>query len=79
MTEINRNTSALVIIAIFITYPFISAMFFNIIRIDNTTNFSIYNDNWNGVSEFKQRFEDRGGEISTIVGSSNVLNRLNTT
>ena len=79
MVEINRSTSALIILAIFISYPFVGASLFSFFLSRNTTNFSIYNTGWNGASEFKDRFENHpyGGEISTIVGSSNVLNRLN--
>ncbi len=80
MVEINKTTSAMIIIAIFITYPFLSAatigrLFFT----KNSTNFSIYNTGWNGASEFKDRFvnHQNQGQIATIVGSSNVLNRLN--
>ncbi len=69
----------MIILAIFITYPFISASLFGFFFTTNSTNFSIYNEGWNGASDFKQRFEDQGGQISTIVGSSNILNRLNTT
>jgi hypothetical protein len=79
MAEINKTTSALIILAIFISYPFVSASLFGFFFTRNTTNFSIYNSGWNGVSELKDRFVEQGAEISTIVGSSNVLNRLNST
>ena len=79
MVEINKSTSAMIILAIFISYPFVGASLFSFILSNNTTNFSIYNTGWNGASEFKDRFENYPGgtKISTIVGSSNVLNRLN--
>ncbi|MHA2239245.1 MAG: hypothetical protein ACXAB2_12865 [Candidatus Hodarchaeales archaeon] len=79
MVEINKTTSAMIIIAIFITYPFISASLFGFLFTRNSTNFSIYNEGWNGASEFKDRFVNHAnqGQIATIIGSSNVLNRLN--
>ena len=82
MVEINRTTSALILLAIFISYPLVSAFFLGLLPrslTQSTTNFSIYNEGWNGVSEFKEMFNESGGQISTIVGSSNILNRLNTT
>ncbi|MFX0122960.1 MAG: hypothetical protein ACFFAE_04925 [Candidatus Hodarchaeota archaeon] len=82
MVEINRTTSAMVLLAIFISYPFVSAFILGLFPRSltrSTTNFSIYNEGWNGASEFKEMFNESGGEISTIVGSSNILNRLNTT
>ncbi len=79
MAEINRTTSALIILAIFISYPFVSASMLGFLFTRNTTNFSIYNTGWNGASTFKDLFEEEGAEIATIVGSSNVLNRLNET
>ena len=79
MVEINKSTSAMIILAIFISYPFVAASLFGFFFSNNTTNFSIYNNSWNGASEFKDRFKNHPneGQISTIVGSSNVLNRLN--
>ncbi|MFX1514681.1 MAG: hypothetical protein ACFFC6_00085 [Promethearchaeota archaeon] len=80
---VDRTTSALIILAIFISYPFAAAFLLGIVAVDrNTTNFSIYNEGWNGASAFKKMFEEygdegEGGQISTIVGSNNVLNRLN--
>ncbi len=79
MAEINRTTSALIILAIFISYPFASASMLGFLFTNNTTHFSIYNTSWNGASTFKDLFVEEGAEISTIVGSSNVLNRLNQT
>ncbi|MHA1976051.1 MAG: DUF4350 domain-containing protein [Candidatus Hodarchaeales archaeon] len=79
MAEINKTTSALVILAVFISYPFVSASMFGFLFTNNSTNFSIYNKGWNGASTFKDLFVEEGAEISTIVGSSNVLNRLNQT
>ena len=81
MVEINKTTSAMILIAIFITYPFISASLLGFFFARNSTNFSIYNTGWNGASEFKDRFvnHQNQGQISTIIGSSNVLNRLNST
>ncbi|MHA2293221.1 MAG: hypothetical protein ACXACK_13770, partial [Candidatus Hodarchaeales archaeon] len=48
---------------------------------NNTTDFSIYNKGWNGAEYFKGMFENHSNqaEIATIVGSNNVLNRLNST
>lgn len=79
MVEINRTTSAMIVLAIFISYPFVSAAIFGFLFRTNTTNFSIYNTGWNGASAFKELFENHSekAQISTIVGSSNVLNRLN--
>ncbi|UCG89697.1 MAG: DUF4350 domain-containing protein [Candidatus Heimdallarchaeota archaeon] len=79
MVEINRTTAALIILAIFISYPFVSASLFGFLFTTNTTNFSIYNTGWNGASTFKEMFENHSnqGRISTIVGSSNILNRIN--
>ena len=79
MAEINKTTSALIILAVFISYPFVSASMLGFLFTNNSTNFSIYNDGWNGASTFKDLFVEEGAEISTIVGSSNVLNRLNQT
>jgi hypothetical protein len=70
----------MIIIAILITYPFVSAFFWGILLPRaNSTNFSIYNEGWNGASTFMRKFENHPerGHISTIVGSSNILNRLN--
>ncbi|MHA2387561.1 MAG: DUF4350 domain-containing protein [Candidatus Hodarchaeales archaeon] len=77
MAEINKTTSAFIILAIFISYPFVSASILGFLFTNNSTNFSIYNEGWNGASTFKDLFVEEGAEISTIVGSSNVLNRLN--
>jgi len=79
MVEINRTTAAMIILAIFISYPFVSASLLGFLFTTNTTNFSIYNTGWNGASTFKEMFENHSnqGQISTIVGSSNILNRLN--
>lgn len=82
MVEINRTTSAMIILAVFISYPFISASLLGFLNVtNNTTNFSIYNTGWNGASEFMEMFENHSekAQISTIVGSSNILNRLNKT
>ena len=63
------------------SYPFLSAAVLGFIPggATNRTNFSIYNEGWNGASTFKDMFKDHAnqGQISTIVGSSNILNRLN--
>ena len=80
MAEINRTTAVMVILALFVSYPFLSASVLGLVGITtNSTNFSIYNERWNGASTFKDLFKehDNEGQISTIVGSSNVLNRLN--
>ncbi|MFX0014684.1 MAG: hypothetical protein ACFFB2_06040 [Promethearchaeota archaeon] len=84
MVEINRTTAALIILAIFISYPFAAAFVLGFLPrafSKNTTNFSIYNEEWNGASKFKEMFEEtsNNAQISTIVGSSNILNRLNNT
>lgn len=79
MAEINRTTTAIIILAIFITYPFLAASLLGFLFTTNRTNFSIYNEGWNGASTFKGMFQDHSnqGQISTIVGSSNILNRIN--
>lgn len=79
MVAINRNTSVLIVLAIFISYPFLAATFLGFIFSRNTTNFSIYNTGAFGASELMQKFKDHPneGQIATIVGSSNILNRLN--
>ncbi|MFX0209506.1 MAG: hypothetical protein ACFFDT_26210 [Candidatus Hodarchaeota archaeon] len=79
MVEINRTTAAMIILAVFISYPFVSASLLGFLFTTNTTNFSIYNTGWNGASAFKDMFKNHPeqGQISTIVGSSNILNRLN--
>ncbi|MFX0085791.1 MAG: hypothetical protein ACFFAU_08960 [Candidatus Hodarchaeota archaeon] len=80
MAEINRTTAVMIVLAIFISYPFLSAFVLGIFGSStNSTNFSIYNEGWNGASTFKNLFADHSneGQISTIVGSSNILNRLN--
>ncbi len=81
MAEINRNTAVIIIVAIFMSYPFLAAAVLGFIPggTINRTNFSIYNEGWNGASTFKDMFKDHAneGQISTIVGSSNILNRLN--
>ena len=81
MVEINRNSAVLIVLAIIVSYPFVTASLLGFIFNRSTTNFSIYNTGWNGVSVFKQKFMDHPnqGKISTIVGSSNILNRLNAT
>lgn len=81
MAEINRTTTVMIVLALFISYPFLSAAVLGFLPggTTNSTNFSIYNKGWNGASTFKDLFKDHDneGQISTIVGSSNVLNRLN--
>lgn len=79
MVEINRTTTALIVIALLISYPFVAATFLGFLFSRNSTNFSIYNTGWNGTSEFMEKFRNHPneGQISTIVGSSNILNRLN--
>ncbi len=63
------------------SYPFLAAAVLGFLPggATNRTNFSIYNEGWNGASTFKDMFKDHAneGQISTIVGSSNILNRLN--
>ncbi|MHA2037935.1 MAG: hypothetical protein ACW98X_15975 [Promethearchaeota archaeon] len=46
----------------------------------NTQNFSVYNSNWNGGSEFKQIIEDEGYDVMTVQSSLSATERLiNTT
>ena len=79
MVEINRTATAMIALALFVSYPFVSATFLGIFFTRNSTDFSIYNPGWNGASAFRDKFANHPneGQISTIVGSSNVLNRLN--
>ena len=59
MAEINRTTTAMIVLAIFISYPFLSASVLGLLgSTTNSTNFSIYNEGWNGASTFKDLFKD---------------------
>ncbi|MFX1455756.1 MAG: hypothetical protein ACFFDB_10320 [Promethearchaeota archaeon] len=42
----------------------------------NTQNFSVYNSNWNGGSDFKQLIESEGYEVMTIQSSLSATERL---
>ncbi|MHA1972394.1 MAG: hypothetical protein ACTSW1_05365 [Candidatus Hodarchaeales archaeon] len=79
MVEINRNSAVLIVLAIFISYPFVASSMLGFLFTNNTTDFSIYNTGWNGTNEFMKKFQNHPnkGRISTIVGSANILNRLN--
>lgn len=75
MVSINRTSSVIIVLGILITYPFVVSLIPFLSR--DVANFSSYNDGWNGASEFRSIFEEAGANVSTIVGSSNVLSRLN--
>ncbi len=74
---ITSGSLLLIVLAIIFTYPFVTALLIpnNIIK----TPFSIYNTDWNGASKFKEMWEEAGAVVKTIAGSTNTLNRLNTT
>ncbi len=77
MAKIGQVTSVLIIVFILLSLPFLLALVLpNEVA---STPFSIYNEDWNGLSELKKMFEDYGAQIKTIIGSTNALNRLNET
>ncbi len=44
---------------------------------ENDQNFSVYNDDWNGASDFKQTIENDGYDVMTIQSSLSATERLN--
>jgi len=62
-----------IIIFIFCFIPILSPL---IDRGENDQNFSIYNDNWNGASDFKLAIETAGYEVMAVQSSLSATERL---
>jgi len=62
-----------IIIFIFCFIPILSPL---IDRGENDQNFSIYNDNWNGASDFKLAIETAGYEVMVVQSSLSATERL---
>jgi len=84
MTSIGKGTALLLVLFLATIVPF--ALFSTPLGSIENTAFSIYNEGWDGLSEFKDIIEDRFHEdrdedgypdsIKTIVSSINAVNRL---
>ncbi len=76
MVNIPRGSFIFIILFIVLTLPFFLALLPQDL---NTTEFSIYNTDWNGLSEFKDLIGtvDSTAKVETLIGSANALNRLN--
>ncbi|MFX0092522.1 MAG: DUF4350 domain-containing protein [Candidatus Hodarchaeota archaeon] len=74
-----RTRGLIVVILLFLiaTGPFAIAVLTP--RTYSYTPFSIYNQSWEGASEFREIFEEAGINVETVISSTNALNRLNDT
>lgn len=74
--KFDRNAFMLSIVFIIFCLPIV----LSVTRIgqEETRQFSIYNTNWDGVSEFKTTLENEGYEFQPIVSTLNTLTRLDT-
>lgn len=78
---ISKEFSIALVLFLVLTWPFI-LITLPIPQSFNSTNFSIYNEGWGGLTDFREIVENEGGngvEVKTIIGSLNILNRLNAT
>lgn len=78
---ISKEFSIALVLFLVLTWPFI-LIALPIPQSFNSTNFSIYNKGWGGLSDFQDIIESEGGdgvEVKTIIGSLNILNRINST
>ena len=75
MVKITRSGMILLVIFLFVSVPFMLALFLPATY--GNTKFSIFNERWDGYSEFRKIAEDLDLEISTIISSTGVINRLN--
>lgn len=62
-----------IIIFIFAFIPLLSPI---VDRGENNQNFSVYNDNWNGASDFKRALELDGYTVKTVQSSLSATDRL---
>jgi hypothetical protein len=78
LVSIPRGSFIYILLFIVITLPFGLAL---IPQEINSSPFSIYNTNWDGLSEFKNLIEENeeNPNVKTLIGSTNALNRLNST
>ena len=78
MASIPRGSFIYVILFIVLTLPFFLAL---IPQEFNSSPFSIYNEGWDGLTEFKDLINENhpSTSVETIIGSTNALNRLNST
>ena len=76
MKSISRTALIYLTLFIVLSMPFFLAL---IPQNFNNTEFSIYNQNWDGLSEFRSLINNNYPQvqIKTLIGSANVLNRLN--
>ena len=84
MASIGKGTALLLVLFLATIVPF--ALFSTPLGSIENTSFSIYNEGWNGLSEFKDIIEEKFPEdndedgypdsIKTIVSSINAVNRL---
>ncbi|MFW9928303.1 MAG: hypothetical protein ACFFD1_02820, partial [Candidatus Thorarchaeota archaeon] len=77
MASIPKGSFIFVLLFIVLTLPFFLALLPQNV---NATPFSIYNTGWDGLSEFKSLINDVDStvHVETLIGSTNALNRLNT-
>lgn len=76
MVNITKGGMIIFVIFLVVSVPFMLALF--IPETYGTTKFSIFNKSWDGYSEFKDIAEDDLGlTVRTIVSSTSVINRLN--
>ena len=66
--------SLFLLIIVFVFIPLLSPI---VDRGENDQNFSIYNQSWNGASEFRQYLIDDGYEVGCIQSSLSATERLN--
>ncbi|MHA2231943.1 MAG: hypothetical protein ACXAB4_05605 [Candidatus Hodarchaeales archaeon] len=78
MVTITKGGMIVFVIFLLVSVPFMLALF--IPGTYGTTRFSIFNEGWDGYSEFRQiAEEDLDLDVRTIVSSTSVINRLNST
>ncbi|MHA2365054.1 MAG: DUF4350 domain-containing protein [Candidatus Hodarchaeales archaeon] len=74
--KIPRGAFIYITLFVVLSLPFILAL---LPQQFQATEFSIYNESWNGLSEFRSLFEETDDEIQikSLIGSTNALNRVN--
>lgn len=75
MRQVSKAAALYVTLFIVLSMPFALSL---LPQNFNGTEFSIYNSNWDGLSEFRSLVSEHSGyQIKTLIGSANILNRLN--
>ena len=69
-----------VVVFLFIFFFSWLPLVFSVVGLGNTiiTDYSIYNTNWNGLSNFRSIIEKQGYQVKPIISSLSSINRVNT-